>query len=269
MDFHKEYRIKTKQEISLKDFNPDSTKGVPDKKQGKEILKQNCETLKELQYLLYAENKRSILVVLQAMDAGGKDGTIRHVFGPLNPQGCKVTSFKAPTNEELEHDFLWRVHKHVPRTGDIAVFNRSHYEDVLVVSVHDMVPKKVWSKRFKQINDFEKMLTDQNVTILKFFLHISKDEQKKRFQARIDDSSKHWKLSPADLEQRKYWNDYMNAFERVLSKCSTENAPWFVIPADHKWYRNAVISSIMVETLQNLDMKYPKPACDVSKLIIE
>ncbi len=269
MDYRKEYVVKPGGKVDLPKFDTGKTKGVKDKSQGKEILRENCKRLDELQYLLYAENKRSLLVVLQAMDAGGKDGTIRHVFGPINPQGCKVTSFKAPTAQELEHDFLWRIHRHTPRKGEIAVFNRSHYEDVLVVSVHNLVPEKVWSKRFEQINCFERTLSQQNVHILKFFLHISKDEQLERFRARVENENKHWKISPADFEQRKYWDDYMLAFERVLNKCSTEQAPWYIVPADHKWYRNVVVSSILLETLEGLDMKFPEPACDVSKIKLE
>ena len=203
------------------------------------------------------------------MDAGGKDGTIRHVMTGVNPQGCKVTSFKAPSDEEIDHDFLWRIHKAVPGKGEIGIFNRSHYEDVLIVRVHDLVPKSVWSKRYAQINAFEQNLATSNATILKFYLHISKDEQKERFQERIDRPEKNWKVNPADFEERKYWDDYTRAYEEMLKRCSTDVAPWFVIPSNKKWFRNFAVSQIIVEALEALDMKYPKPTCDVSKIVLE
>ena len=223
----------------------------------------------ELQHKLYAENKRSLLIVLQAMDAGGKDGTIRRVMGDLNPQGCKVTSFKVPSSEELAHDFLWRIHKQVPPKGSIGIFNRSHYEDVLVVRVDSLVPEKTWKTRFEQINNFEKILVENDVTILKFFLNISKEEQKTRFEDRIKKPHKNWKFSKADLEKRKQWDDYMNAFEDVFTKCSTPWAPWFIIPANHKWYRNFIIAEIITYTLRNMKLKFPKPIEDISKIVIE
>jgi PPK2 family polyphosphate:nucleotide phosphotransferase len=223
----------------------------------------------ELQFRLYAENKQALLIVLQAMDAGGKDGTIRHVMGGLNPQGCRVSSFKKPVGEEAQHHFLWRVHKAVPAKGEIAIFNRSHYEDVLVVRVHDLVPEDVWSKRYDQINDFEKMLSENNVTIVKFFLHISKEEQKERFQQRIDDPTRHWKISLADFEERKYWDDYQQAFEQVLRKCSTKHAPWYVIPSDKKWFRNLAVAEVITETLETMNPRYPEPTVDISKIVLK
>ena len=252
------FLIKPSDKINLKDFDTDFTAGL-NKKEAFSLLQENTERLKALQYLLYAENKRSVLVILQAMDAGGKDGTIRHVFGPLNPQGVKVVSFKTPTDEELSHDFLWRIHKYTPRTGEIRIFNRSHYEDVLIVRVHDFVPKSVWSKRFKHINSFEKLLSDSSTIILKFFLYVSKDEQLERLDARLEDPAKKWKANPKDFEERNFWDDYVNAYETVLNKCSTKYAPWFIIPADKKWFRNLAISSILVNTLESLKMEFPKP----------
>jgi PPK2 family polyphosphate:nucleotide phosphotransferase len=202
------------------------------------------------------------------MDAGGKDGTIKHVMRGVNPQGCQVTSFKVPTKEELEHDFLWRVHKAVPRRGYIGIFNRSHYEDVLVVRVDNLAPEPVWQQRYEQINHFEKLLADTGTTILKFYLHISKDEQKERFEARLQDPHKNWKFSMEDVEKRQQWDDYTHAFEDALSRCSTPWAPWYVIPANHKWYRNLVISEIIVDTLTRLDMRYPPPLPNADQIVI-
>ena len=213
-----------------------------------------------LQPRLYAEGRRKLLVVLQAMDAGGKDGTIRHTFKGVNPQGVQVTSFKKPTPEELEHDFLWRIHKAVPGKGMIGVFNRSHYEDVLVVRVHDIVPESVWRPRYEIINHFEQHLAHTGMTILKFFLHISKDEQKERFQDRLDDPEKHWKFDIEDLEKRKFWNQYQAAFEDMLNHCTTEHSPWHAIPADQKWYRNLAIMRVIVDTLRTMNPQYPAAA---------
>jgi PPK2 family polyphosphate:nucleotide phosphotransferase len=226
------------------------------------------DELIELQARIYAEDKHKVLVVLQAMDAGGKDGTIRHVFRGVNPQGVRVTSFKAPSKWELEHDFLWRIHNAVPAKGMIGVFNRSHYEDVLVVRVHDIVPESVWRPRYDHINGFEKLLTDSGTTILKFFLHISKDEQKERFQSRLDRPDKNWKFSLEDLEKRKLWDVYMTSFEEMLHECSTPWAPWYVIPADQKWYRNLTITNTIVHAIKSLDPKYPEPEGDLSGIVI-
>ena len=222
--------------------------------------------LHELQALLYAENARALLVCLQGMDTSGKDGTISHIFGAMNPQGCRVTSFKRPSAEELSHDFLWRVHRATPAKGEVGLFNRSHYEDVLVVRVHELVPKSVWSKRYDRINAFEEGLAAEGTHIIKFFLHISKHEQLKRFKARLDEPAKRWKISEADYAERKHWDDYIEAYDDALSRCSTKHAPWFVIPADHKWFRNFAVARIVVEQLEALGMHYPKPAVDLDRI---
>ena len=221
------------------------------------------------QELLYAEDKHKVLIVLQAMDAAGKDGTIRHVFDRVNPQGVKVASFKKPTGEELAHDYLWRIHEHTPATGEITIFNRSHYEDVLIVRVLGLVPEDRWQRRYAHIRAFEQLLADEGTTILKFYLHISKEEQRARLQARLDDPSKHWKFDVGDLAQRKLWNDYMAAYETAMSETSTDDAPWYVIPAEHKWYRNLVISRILVETFDSLNMAYPEQTEDLSGVVVE
>jgi len=223
-------------------------------------LEKTLKRLDDLQDLFYAEKKRALLIVLQGMDAAGKDGTIRHVMSGVSPQGCSVTSFKVPNSEELAHDFLWRIHKAVPEKGMFGIFNRSQYEDVLVVRVHKLLPKEVWKARYDEINRFERNLVENNVTLLKFFLHISREEQEKRFEERLHDPRKKWKFSKADAVERKRWDDYVAAYEAVLSRCSTEYAPWFIIPSDHKWFRNLAISRIIVETLEEFDMQYPKSA---------
>lgn len=222
-----------------------------------------------IQPRLYAENKQKLLVVLQAMDAGGKDGTTRKVFQGVNPQGVHVISFKAPSTLERSHDYLWRVHKAVPPKGMIHVFNRSHYEDVLVVRVDQLVPESVWQQRYEQINQFEKLLTDTGTKILKFYLHISKEEQKERFQDRLDEPEKHWKFSLGDLEKRKQWDDYRAAFNDALTKCSTEHAPWYIIPADQKWYRNWAISKIIFETLEEMNPQFPPEEPGLDQVVIE
>ena len=261
--------VKPGQRVNLSKHDPDFTAALSKRKDAEKQLKANIKRLAELQYLLFAEGARALLIVLQAMDAGGKDGTIRHVMSGVNPQGCKVTSFKVPTAEEAAHDFLWRIHKAVPGKGEIGIFNRSHYEGVLVVRVHGLVPKAVWSRCYGQINAFEKLLADSGVAILKFFLHISKDEQKQRLEARIRDPRKHWKVNPNDIEERRYWGDYMAAFEDALRRCSTAHAPWFIIPANRKWFRDLAVSEIIVETLEAMDMRFPPPTCDVSKLVVK
>lgn len=266
----KHHLVEPGKKIKLAERDPQDTGDFKGGKEDglKQIFKLN-EKLQELQELLYAEGKHKILVVLQAMDTGGKDGAIRRVFDGVNPQGVKVASFKVPTAEEMAHDYLWRVHKVVPANGEMVIFNRSHYEDVLVVRVHNYVPKEVWSKRYEQINAFEKLLAENGTTILKFFLHISKDEQKERLQARLDDPTKHWKFSLGDLGERKLWDDYQSAYEDALIKTSTEYAPWYVVPANRKWYRDLVISKVLVETLESLKMKYPEPKDDLSGVVIE
>jgi len=254
--------------VHLEDLDTSATHGY-EKPDGLEATAEQLVRLGSLQDRLWAEAKRSVLVVLQGIDAAGKDGTINKVMEAFNPQGCPVTSFKVPSSEELAHDYLWRVHRAVPRKGEIGIFNRSHYEDVLVVRVHDLVPKAVWSKRYDQINAFERHLADNGTTIVKFFLSISQDEQRERFQARYDDPKKRWKFSLGDLEERKRWDDYQAAFDDVLSKTSTAWAPWYVIPADRKWFRDVAVSSILADTLADLEPAYPAPADLPADLVIE
>lgn len=224
--------------------------------------------LNELQAVLWAEAKHSVLIVLQAMDTGGKDGTIRHVLGPLNPQGVRVHSFKKPSAEEAAHDYLWRIHRRAPSMGRIAIFNRSHYEDVLVVRVHDWIDKKTAEERYEQINNFEKHLAQNGTMIVKFFLHISKEEQKERLQARLDRPEKNWKFSSADLAERAYWDKYQDVYRAMLENCSTPYAPWYVIPADRKWYRNFLVARILRHTLAGLDLEYPAPEAGLDKIVI-
>lgn len=254
-------------EVDLDQIDPGFSGGDDTKhKDALDQIDKDRERLTELQYLMYAANRRSLLIVLQALDAGGKDGTVNHVLSAMNPQGCSVTSFKAPSAEELSHDFLWRIHPHTPGKGRIAVFNRSHYEDVLIVRVHNLVPQTVWSGRYELINAFETGLAANNTTILKFFLHISKEEQLERFKDRLDDPAKNWKISESDYTERERWDDYKAAIEDALSSCSTAEAPWFVIPANHKWFRNLAVARIIVETLEGLDMKMPQATVDLAEI---
>ncbi len=229
------------------------------KDEGHEAHDALCSRLEALQDLLYADGRHKLLVVLQAMDTGGKDGTIRHVFRHTNPQGVHVAGFKRPTEEELAHDYLWRVHPHTPASGHISIFNRSHYEDVLVVRVHDLVPEERWRRRYDHINAWEQQLVDEGTTVRKFFLHISKEEQAERLQSRIDTPEKQWKFEKGDLAEREHWADYQAAYEEVLGRTSTESAPWYVIPADRKWFRNLAVSQVLVDTLESLDLRYPEP----------
>jgi len=256
-------RVISGESFSLKQHDAAETFDISKHKAEKE-LKDQVRQLADLHELLYAENKRALLIVLQGMDASGKDGTIRHVMSGVNPQGCTVTSFKQPSTKELEHDFLWRIHAAVPEKGSIGIFNRSQYEDVLVVRVHGLVSKEVWQSRYDQINAFERILVENDVTILKFFLHISRDEQEKRFQQRVEDSQKNWKISPADFREREYWGEYQKAYQDAIAKCSTKEAPWYIIPSDHKWFRNYCVSHIIVRTLQSFHMRYPKANPDVA-----
>jgi PPK2 family polyphosphate:nucleotide phosphotransferase len=253
------YRIHPEHKISLhKDFDPDDLGNWKGEKDGALArMAELRQELDQLQEVLYAEHKHKVLVVLQAMDTAGKDGTIRSVFDGTNPQGVKVASFKVPTPIEADHDFLWRVHAQAPGKGDLVVFNRSHYEQVLVVRVHKLEPEEQWRPHYAQICDFERMLTETGTTILKFFLHVSLDEQKERLLERIDTPEKQWKFSPGDLPERKLWPDYMKAYEEMLNRTSTEWAPWYVVPANHNWYRNLAVASVLVNALKKLDMKYP------------
>ena len=261
--------IRPGRSFQLEDLPTTDVAGFKDKADGRGQLEKHLERLRELQHLLYADGRHAVLIVLQAMDTGGKDGTIRHVMSGFNPAGCMVTSFKVPSDEERKHDFLWRIHHAVPPKGVIGVFNRSHYEDVLVVRVHKMVPKEVWKARYEQINEFERMLTETGTTIIKFFLHISKKEQAKRLKARIEDKKKNWKFSSADLAERKLWSEYQEAYEDALRECSTEWAPWTVIPADVKWARDEMVARVMVEQLETLDLRYPKPQKDLDLVVVK
>jgi len=265
-NFSKELMATPGKKVKLAKWDPEETLGWEKGHKSKASLEKATGRLDKLQYLLYAEHKHALLVVLQGMDAAGKDGTIRHVMAGVNPQGCRVTSFKKPSTEEAAHDFLWRIHAAIPARGDIGIFNRSHYEDVLVVRVHNLVPKEVWSRRYEQVNEFEKTLHEDGVKILKFFLHIGKDEQKRRFEQRIDDPDRRWKISEDDFSERKYWDEYVEAYEDALSKCGTPEAPWFIIPANKKWFRNLAVSHIIAETLEGMKMKFPPPTVDVKEL---
>jgi PPK2 family polyphosphate:nucleotide phosphotransferase len=265
LDYRKKFAIEPDSRVRLDEIDPGATPKHASEAEAAEALEDRRKRLERLQYLVYAENRRSVLIVLQSMDAGGKDGTIRHVMGAMNPQGAYVHAFKEPTREEAAHDFLWRAHRVAPARGEIAIFNRSHYEDVLVVRVHDLVPKELWSKRYDRINEFEKTLAQSETHILKFFLHISPEEQLRRFKARLEDPHRQWKIAESDYTEREFWDDYQRAYEAVLEKTSTERAPWYVIPADHKWFRNLAISSIVVDTLESLNMHYPKPTVDIAE----
>ncbi|MFA6133087.1 MAG: polyphosphate kinase 2 family protein [Phycisphaerae bacterium] len=268
MNFYDRFRVKPGAKVDLARFDPDSSAGA-NKASALKRAETSRRRLAELQEMLYAEGRRSVLIVLQAMDAGGKDGTIRHVMSGVNPQGCRVTTFKAPTAEELAHDFLWRIHKAVPRRGEIGIFNRSHYEDVLIVRVHELVSKEVWSRRYEEINNFEAALAAAGTHILKFFLHISPDEQARRITKRLHDPHKQWKFNPEDIKERAHWKEYMKAYGDALGRCSTAAAPWFIIPANKKWYRNLVISSIVAQSLEGLKMKYPQPTFDPSNIVVK
>lgn len=266
--FAKSLIVKPDSKVQLAAIQPGATHGWT-RPEAEAELERLLPKIDELQYKLHAERKQALLIVLQAMDAGGKDGTIRKVMTALNPQGTRVESFKVPTDEELAHDFLWRVHAKTPRKGEVGIFNRSHYGDVLVVRVHDLVPKEVWKKRYGQINEFERFLSDNHVRIVKFFLHISKEEQKERLEERLQDPNKHWKASPADFKERQYWDEYQEAHEAALEKCSTNWAPWYVIPADHKWFRNLAVASILVETMKDMDIQPPVATFDLTDVVIE
>jgi len=264
----KTYQVHSKNRIQLSKFDPDDTSLAADgQTAARKELKDLRKKLIKLQQVLYAEGKHKVLIMLQAMDTGGKDGTIRSIFKGVNPQGVRVASFKVPTDLELAHDYLWRVHQKMPAKGEMVIFNRSHYEDVLVVRVHELVPENVWEKRYQQIKEFERLLVEEGTTILKFFLCISKEEQKQRFIERVEDPEKQWKFNPNDIEERKYWDAYMQAYQDVLDKTSTKSAPWFVIPANRNWYRDLVISRILVDCLKDLKMSYPQPVENISQYL--
>ena len=251
------YRAEPAERLSLADVDPDESEHYRKKKDVLKELEAQRKRIRDLQERLYAENRQGLLVVLQAMDTGGKDGTIKHVFGGVNPQGCRISSFKAPSAEEANHDFLWRYHKSAPARGRIGIFNRSHYEDVLVVRVKGIVPEEVWRERYGLINAFERNLASNGITVLKFFLHISKDEQKRRLESRLADPDKRWKFSKNDIKERAFWDDYQAAFEDAINECSTDHAPWYVVPANKKWYRNLVVARTIADTLEALDPQFP------------
>jgi PPK2 family polyphosphate:nucleotide phosphotransferase len=259
-------RANTKK-LSLDDARAKSTPGGINEQAAIKATLKIAQKIRALQYQLYAENRQSLLIILQGLDASGKDGTIRHVLGMMNPQGCMVTGFKQPTPLESRHDFLWRIHPHAPGRGDVAIFNRSHYEDVLVARVHALCPKKQLTLRYDQINQFEDLLSTQNNTrIIKFFLHMSREEQLCRFASRLDDAAKHWKISMADYTERQYWDAYQDAYALTLKKTSTDKAPWFVVPSDFKWYRNFAVASIVLETLESMAPKLPSASVDLDQV---
>ncbi len=251
--------------VTLRDDHAGRTFGW-EKPEAQAMLEENRKKLSELQYKMYADGRYAVLVVIQAIDAGGKDGTVHDIFTAMNPQGCVVTSFKEPTSEELKHDYLWRVHQRVPSRGIVGVFNRSHYEDVLIVRVEKLVPEEVWRARYEQINEFEHMLTGNSVRVIKVFLQISADEQKKRLEDRLKDPNRQWKFSPEDLVKRRQWPQYQKAFEAMLTRCSTKHAPWYVIPADRKWFRNLAVSQIVATEMGRMPLRFPEPAYDPAKI---
>lgn len=259
--------IKVKPPIHLKDFDPAYCHGL-DKETARKKAAKYCQRIGELQALLHANARHALLILLQGMDTSGKDGAVKHVLEFVNPAGVETANFKSPSSEELAHDYLWRVHKLVPRYGNIGIFNRSHYEDVLIVRVMKLQPKRVWRARYDQINAFEKHLTENRVILLKFFLHISKKEQAERLEARLDDRRKNWKFETADLEMRDKWSKFQQAYEDALNRCSTHWAPWYIVPADHKWYRDYAIAHTVAHALEDLKLKWPKPKEDLSRIKI-
>ncbi len=266
-DYRDSFLVKPGTRVKLAKIDPDYTGKHLSEENAKAETEKYLHKLCHLQNLMYSEARHSLLIVLQAVDGGGKDGTVRHVLSGMNPQGTTVTSFKQPTAQELKHDFLWRVHPHAPARGMISAFNRSHYEDVLVVRVHNLVPKKIWSKRYDFINDFEKLLSRESDThVIKFFLHISKGEQLRRFQQRLVDPANNWKISEEDYKEREYWDDYMQAFEEAFEQTSTKYAPWYIIPANHKWFRNLAVSQIIAETMEEIGMQMPKAQVDLEMI---
>jgi PPK2 family polyphosphate:nucleotide phosphotransferase len=266
MDYRKRFVVEPGARVRLAKIDPAFKGQHESQDRATPEIRKHVERLAELQYQLYADCSRSLLVVLQALDAGGKDGVIRHVFSAMNPQGTSVVGFKRPNQVEAAHDFLWRAHQRAPAKGDVVIFNRSHYEDVLVVRVHKFVPKQVWSKRYDLINDFEKMLTENGTHILKFYLHISPAEQLERFKQRLDDPLRHWKISEADYSERELWSDYSEAFEDAMERTTTKHALWYVIPSNHKWFRNLAVSEIVADTLEDMNLKLPPTRVDISEI---
>lgn len=265
MDYRKQFLVKPGRKVKLDDIDAGYTGRHGSEEKAQADIEKYRAKLTEQQFLMYAEKQHSLLIVLQALDAGGKDGTVKHVMSAMSPQGTTVTEFKQPTTLELEHDFLWRVHPHAPAKGSVAIFNRSHYEDVLVVRVHKLAPKDKWSERYRLINDFEKLIYGQNNThVIKFFLYISKDEQLERFKQRLDDPERNWKISESDYKERLLWNDYTKAFEDIFTQTSKTHAPWYIIPSNHKWFRNLAVSQIVAATIEDLGLRTPKPTADLS-----
>ena len=255
--------------INLQKLSPEYDFSINEKK-AEFVLKQNLKKrMSDLQYRLYAERKKALLIVFQGIDTSGKDSTIRHVISAFNPQSCTVKAFKEPTTEDLSHDFLWRIHKSAPAKGEIVIFNRSHYEDIIQPRVHKTIHKSIWSQRYEHINAFEKCLSDSNIKIIKFFLHISKEEQRKRLEERLNDPSKHWKVSERDMEDRKFWSSYTVAYQDIFKRCSNTWAPWYIIPANKKWFRNLAVGLIIVDTIERMKPKFPKPAINLSKIVID
>lgn len=268
-DIIKKFMVIEDKKINLQRLSPNYDGGF-NEKEAEYILMQNLKKrMSELQYKLYADKRKALLIVLQGIDTSGKDSTIRHVISAFNPQSCTVTPFKEPTAEEVSYDFIWRIHKRVPAKGKIAVFNRSHYEDIIQPRVHKIVQKSIWSQRYRHINEFERCLSENGTKIIKFFLHISKEEQRKRLEERIKDPSKQWKISQRDIMERKFWNSYMGAYQEIINKCSNMWAPWYIIPANKKWFRNFAVGLIIVNTLEGMKPKFPKPMIDLSRFTID
>lgn len=266
MNYRQRFAVAPGAKVHLAKIDPDDKGGHVSHDAARPEIQKQVERIDRLQYLLYANSRQSLLIVLQGVDAAGKDGVIRHLFTGMNPQGTRVATFKQPSRAELAHDFLWRVHQSAPARGEAVIYNRSHYEDVLIVRVRDLVPRAVWSKRYELINGFERMLTENGTHILKFYLHISKREQLKRFKARLDDPARQWKISDSDYTERELWPRYIEAYEEALARTSTKSAPWFVIPANHKWFRNLAISQIVADTLAEMDLKTPSPQVDLAEI---
>jgi PPK2 family polyphosphate:nucleotide phosphotransferase len=275
-DLARRYRVTNGASFKLKDIDPAETPGLDDKDEATELLRKTVLRMGELQERLYAQDRWSVLLIFQAMDAAGKDSTIKHVMSGVNPQGCHVSSFKQPSTEELDHDFLWRVVRHLPERGRIGIFNRSYYEEVLVVRVHpnllanqhlpdEVVSKKIWDQRFEDINGFERYLARQGTVIRKFFLHVSKDEQKRRFLSRLDEPEKNWKFSLADVHEREHWSDYRKAYEDMIRKTSTTDAPWYVVPADHKWFTRIVVGAAIVDAMESIRPSFPKVDAEMKR----
>ncbi|HYP57823.1 MAG TPA: polyphosphate kinase 2 family protein [Beijerinckia sp.] len=266
MDYRKKFVVQPGDKVRLAKIDPAYTGELDSHEEAAPEIAKHVDRIDKLQYLLYADGSQSLLIVLQALDAAGKDGVIRHIFSGINPQGTSVVGFKQPNNIELAHDFLWRAHLRAPAKGEVVIFNRSYYEDVLVVRVHKLVPEQVWSKRFNLINDFEKMLARNGTHILKFFLHISPEEQLARFKQRLDDPQRHWKISESDYSERELWPAYVEAYEDALAQTSTKRAPWYVIPANHKWFRNLAVSQIIADAMEDMDLKLPPTRGDIADI---